>query len=131
MKVESYVISLNNPIRLLSKLKKCGLNPKLIHGINGKIINKEVIDKHVSKLYSLIGPKSAIGCALSHIAVWKTFLKSKEKFAIIFEDDIIFDDQDLNKMIVNYINKTPKNFDQKKYDALYEKVKSYVKNLNK
>jgi GR25 family glycosyltransferase involved in LPS biosynthesis len=109
--INTYVISLNNPQTLLDKLTNCNLNPKLFKGTNGKTIDYNTIKKYTTPLYSIFGPKSSIGCSISHISVWKTFLKSNQQYAVIFEDDIIFDSIDLKSDISFYLSKTPSNFD--------------------
>lgn len=43
---------------------------------------------------SLIAP-SEVGCALSHLKVYEEFLKTDKKFALIFEDDVEGDDDDI------------------------------------
>lgn len=117
-KLSTYVISLNYPNQLLETLSNHNLEPILFKGINGKTLNQNTIDKHFNKFYSLFGPKSAIGCALSHFKVWKTFLKTDSKYAIVFEDDIIFNNEQfdennikLKDIIDFYINQTPDDFD--------------------
>jgi GR25 family glycosyltransferase involved in LPS biosynthesis len=108
---KTYVISLNQPTKLLNKLHKCHLNPTLFMGTNGQTINNNVIQKYTTPFYSMFGPKSAIGCAISHISVWKDFLKSNEKYAIIFEDDVIFNSNKFKEKILSYLSHTPENFD--------------------
>lgn len=114
----TYVISLNNPKELLNLLSYHKLKPTLFKGINGKDLDQETINTHCNTFYSNFGPKSSIGCALSHLNVWKQFLQTDSKYAIIFEDDIIFNNNHfvqnnikLKDIIKFYINKTPNDFD--------------------
>jgi GR25 family glycosyltransferase involved in LPS biosynthesis len=89
------------------------MDPVLFKGTNGKTIDDTKIKKHTTFLHSILGPKSAIGCAISHLSLWKAFLKSDKKYALIFEDDIVFDipPQNFKKIVKMYLKKTPKDFD--------------------
>jgi GR25 family glycosyltransferase involved in LPS biosynthesis len=114
----TYVISLNYPNKLLETLSNHELEPILFKGINGKNLNQDTINKYFNRFYSLFGPKSAIGCALSHLKVWQTFLKTDSEYAIIFEDDIVFNNTHfvknnikLKDIIEFYISQTPNDFD--------------------
>lgn len=108
---DTYVLSLHKPTKLLSKLRKCNLHPILFPATNGKLLDHNTIQHYTTPLYSMFGPKSAIGCAISHISIWKKFLKSNKQYAIIFEDDIIFKQKNFKKKILFYLSNTPKDFD--------------------
>lgn len=96
MKCDFYIISLEYPIQKLKYLKFFNIEPKVIKGINGsELLNRSFI------------PNSAFGCALSHQLAWKTFLQSNEEYAVIFEDDVILEN--------NFI-KTVEVIIDKKYD---------------
>ena len=110
--MDTYIISLNNPIKLIEDLKIKGLNPILFNGINGRYIGKNVIENHVSSFWGKFGPKSAIGCGLSHLFVWNEFIKSGKSECIVFEDDIIYKkDLDIKLEIKNALKNVPKNYD--------------------
>lgn len=109
--MDVYVISLKNPITLLNQLRNCNLDPILFHGTNGKTLDLNTIKKYTTPLYSIFGPKSSIGCAISHISVWKDFLKSNKQYALIFEDDAIFNTKSFKSKIKFYLSQTPSNFD--------------------
>lgn len=109
--VNVYVISLNNPIKLLNKLHKCHFKPILFKGINGQKLDHNTIKKYTTPLYSIFGPKSAIGCAISHLSIWKKFLKTNKQYAIIFEDDIVFNTTNFQSKINFYLSQTPSDFD--------------------
>ena len=78
---------------------------------SGKTSSYNTIQKYTTPLYSIFGPKSAIGCSISHISVWQSFLQTDKQYAIIFEDDIIFDTTNFKSKISFYLSNTPKNFD--------------------
>jgi glycosyl transferase family 25 len=48
--------------------------------------------------------RGTIGCSLSHEEAWKRFLASDNEFAIVFEDDVKFDSQQLSEIVSSLIN---------------------------
>jgi len=110
---KTYVISLNSSNELLEKISNYGLDPILIEGVNGKLLDNETIKKNTNITYAYVGPKSAIGCAMSHIKTWKEFLKTDAEYAIILEDDVVFVDDFKTKL------DTICEFAPKDYDILY------------
>lgn len=108
--MEAYVISLNNPSEKLDYLKKNGIDPILVKGVNGKKISKDEIYNRVSLFYYYFGPLSAIGCALSHFLVWKMFLETDREYAIIFEDDVILENDFVEKTTLSLKN-VPEDYD--------------------
>jgi GR25 family glycosyltransferase involved in LPS biosynthesis len=111
--ISTFVISLQYPEKLLCKLlHDHNIDATLFNAIDGQQVSNKIIEKNFTKLYSYFGPKSSIGCGLSHLNVWKTFLKSDKEYAVVFEDDIILENvQDLSNTIPRYIKKTPNDFD--------------------
>lgn len=80
--------------RMTDELNKHNMTAEFIDAIVGYNID---IDKMVSN--NLINNKihrplrrGEIGCYLSHIKTWETFLKSDNKYALILEDDAVFID---------------------------------------
>lgn len=59
--------------------------------------------------YEICTP-GAIGASLSHIGIWDMFLKSDEKYLLVFEDDTIVDSAVL-KRIDTLIKELPPNWD--------------------
>ena len=77
--MDSYIISLNNPINLINKVKEFNINPILVKGIKGSDLSNEEIKYNVNDdLFSLINPKSSLGCAMSHLKSWKQFISSNK-----------------------------------------------------
>lgn len=109
---KAYLISLTNPDEKIKYLKENGVYPTLVKGVNGKALNENDIEmRNISNLYTKFGPKSAIGCALSHLNTWKNFLENTtDQYAIIFEDDIILVDDFINKLDI-VMSHVPKDFD--------------------
>jgi GR25 family glycosyltransferase involved in LPS biosynthesis len=52
----------------------------------------DIMDRldYLSPFFIPIAPYSAIGCAVSHMKVWETFLERSEKpYKLVLEDDVI------------------------------------------
>ena len=111
--MDTYIISLNNPKKMLNDLSLIGLNPILFNAVNGECKkNRKLIKSNISRFWDTFGPKSSIGCALSHLLVWKKLIKSKKENCVVFEDDIIYNKNlDIKVEIENALNLVPKNFD--------------------
>lgn len=78
-----------NEVKKISKdaLKKTNR----VQGILGKDIDYRTnydARNTVSPLFSKIGSKSAIGCALSHIKAWRQMIKNGDETALFLEDDV-------------------------------------------
>ncbi|MBP9753339.1 MAG: glycosyltransferase family 25 protein [Proteobacteria bacterium] len=102
-----YVINLDRSKERLEyvmpQLQKLGLPIERISAIDGKKLTQKDLDEkvdfdtlNISYKHAYIG---AIGCSMSHIKAWETFLKSDFEFAVVFEDDVGFDAQKLRKAI--------------------------------
>ena len=98
--IGAYIINLDRSIErydyVRDNVQNIGLSVERISAIDGNRLTKEDIDKYVDlKSYKeFMGhlPKSGmIGCNLSHLKAWQSFLDSSYKYAIIFEDDVSFD----------------------------------------
>lgn len=80
-----------------------------IQAIDGREQASKDYFKRLSKYYietrKIISP-GEVGCILSHIRAMEEFLKSKNDFALILEDDIIGADDDIQKVrnIFTHIN---------------------------
>lgn len=85
MKCNSYLISLVYPTKKIEYLKQYNITPIFIKGINGKKLSNQ----------SII-PDTTLGCALSHQLVWKTFLQTDDEYAVVFEDDVVVEDDFVN-----------------------------------
>jgi GR25 family glycosyltransferase involved in LPS biosynthesis len=106
----AYVISLEQPTTLLNSIKDMGIKPNLVEGVNGKTLDDETIKKNTTYFGRYFATKSTIGIAMAHIKGWKTFLKSGEKYGLIFEDDVVFEDN-FKERLDNILNNTPKDVD--------------------
>jgi GR25 family glycosyltransferase involved in LPS biosynthesis len=132
--MDSYIISLNNPINLINKVKEFNINPILVKGIKGSDLSNEEIKYNVNDdLFSLINPKSSLGCAMSHLKSWKQFLSSNKNSALFLEDDAIFENN-FKVNLTNVLKNTPDDFDilylgcffcDKQYNTISTKINDY------
>lgn len=90
-----YVIS-DKPLskrkqRMLDRFAKWGLQPNFFDAIMGNRLSKEELQKYsASEGLLTLGE---IGCALSHLGVYRKFLESKEPCVYVFEDDAKITDE--------------------------------------
>lgn len=115
----AYIINLNRSKEryeyIKDSVKNLGLKVERIEAIDGSTLSVEEISEKVDlKSYkAFLGhlPKlGTIGCSLSHIKVWQTFLESNLEFAVIFEDDVSFDPNEV-KTIIEDLTKNSKLWD--------------------
>lgn len=140
-----YIINLDkDKERLESSLKECkkisNKYPIRISGVYGKKLSQEIIDKNTTYFYSKFGPKSAIGCAMSHIKAWEKIIKNGDNTAFILEDDAIIDNNFLSKLknikvpedfYIIYLGCTIGCDIDKKYNIEYPLAKLFIGNPQK
>jgi glycosyl transferase family 25 len=111
-KITIFIINLKKDIdrkaHLITICKKHNLDYRFIEAVNGNLLDKSEINEIYSeeKAIKQIGKpltKGEIGCALSHLSIYKTMVKENIEKAIIFEDDIDIDDN-FNKVIKHIDN---------------------------
>ena len=90
------------------------LNLVKYKAVNGRELNRQNIEGLVDKdsyLYkNLEKNRGEIGCAISHLNIWKKFKKTNEEYLIVVEDDVIFE-QDFYKKLDKYLKHAPNNWD--------------------
>ena len=129
-----YIVNLKNSTErkknILNELVKQNIrNYKFIEAVDGNNLSKEdlknylFVDKKKINIWNEKLTLSQIGCALSHIKIYEDFIKSKKKYALIFEDDAIF----LENFTLNLQKFIIKNFKFKKQIFLLSELKEYVK----
>jgi glycosyl transferase family 25 len=105
--IVSYIINLDGSKKRYNYVKnevdKIGFAAHRISAINGRTMSDKEIDElvdlnHFKMQYRPIY-KGVIGCSLSHIKAWKTFLASDYELALIFEDDVSFNPRYLRQII--------------------------------
>lgn len=98
--VGAYIINLDRSKERYASIKphvdQLELPTERIEAVDGAALSQqevnEKLDLDTYRVFLGHTPKrGTIGCSLSHIKVWQTFLKSTFKFAVIFEDDVSFE----------------------------------------
>ncbi|MDR0661895.1 MAG: glycosyltransferase family 25 protein [Holosporales bacterium] len=117
--IAAYVINLDRRTDrwtvMAPRMAPLGFPWERISAVDGKLLTQENINKIVDQkaFYALRGclmKRGEIGCALSHLKAWETFLRSPYAYALIFEDDALFDPGKLRE-IVSILEKTPQDWD--------------------
>lgn len=97
---------------ILPLLKQMQFPLHRIEGVDGTLFSEETLAHYVDfecykRFVGHIPKKGTIGCSLSHIKTWKTFLESDYEFALIFEDDVGFDPATLGQALNVLIKNAP------------------------
>lgn len=113
---------------------KLGFGLNRISAVDGRLLSKEEINNviDIEKYKRAIGytPKvGMIGCNLSHIKTWTTFLNSNFEFALILEDDVSFDSKRMKNTINNIIT-NPKLWDIATFDIGRSGIPLTIKEFN-
>lgn len=97
--------------RIHQQMARLGLNYAFFDAIHGQLIDVNGLDESmfapVTKRYL---PKGSIGCALSHIAVWREVVAQRWHSCVIFEDDVILPDSFMEDAC-QYLPEVPPDFD--------------------
>lgn len=95
--------------RLLTKLN---LDFEIFPAIEGKKLTSAEIDSVYfwdKSLFNRQLTNGEIGCAMSHLAIYKKMLSENIEMALIFEDDAIFDEKLIESLKI--INHLPKDYE--------------------
>lgn len=110
--VISYIINLEKSKDRLDYIRPSviplGYGHERIDAVYGKNIPEDERQKLVEyskyrKLMKYDVDPGTIGCFMSHVKTWETFLRSSYEYAIIFEDDVLFDPDELRKVVDSLI----------------------------
>ncbi|MEG3133880.1 glycosyltransferase family 25 protein [Rouxiella sp. T17] len=89
--MKTYVISLENDFDkravLLSQCKELGLEVELFYAIEGAALELSYINRNVDNYPDCRMTLGVIGCALSHLAIYKKMIDGNLPMALILEDD--------------------------------------------
>ena len=108
--MNAFIISLHKPIDKINYLQLFDVQGILFEGVDGKKVTHKEVREYVGDMYSIFGPKSAIGCAMSHMKLWERVAQGDNPFQIIFEDDIILQ-ADFKQYLENALTHVPNDFD--------------------
>lgn len=111
----TYVINLKKATKRWNNIKKqletYNLNYKRIDGVLGKELTNDEISDNTSFLCKTLCTKPTIGCAMSHINVWKNIIDDKQEYSLVLEDDAELVDNFKDKLDYLINNKIPEDFD--------------------
>lgn len=86
-----FIVDVDNKERMANvqrEAEKIQLTPHIFPAIMAKTMSKEELQKvTIPNTYLLPGE---IGCALSHLAIYREFLATDKQSVLIFEDDVTF-----------------------------------------
>ena len=115
--IDSYIISLKNETepesqKLIKNIKDldADLNPVWFNGINGKTTDLQPYKHHFDPFFFNTLTPSTIGCALSHLYVWKQIASSEKEYSVVFEDDVVFT-ENFKSGLENCLKNAPEDFD--------------------
>jgi glycosyl transferase family 25 len=116
--IKIYIINLKNSKKRLEKISNNlnNLNVKFerFDAIYGKTLSpQEIKDKTSFFARNFLCNYGTVGCALSHITLWKEFEKSDEKFVLICEDDVEY-----NENFPKFLEKIDKIYTKTNFDFL-------------
>lgn len=109
-----YLVNLEKSKDRLNNITKILNNENIkferFNAVYGKELSDEYIKTITTNFCYNFCPKSVIGCALSHILIWKDILKKNYKNSLILEDDIYFDENYKNNLKKS-LNELPHDWD--------------------
>ena len=106
--VKIFVINLDKSKERWDKLKplvqRSGIDFERVSGVLGSAMSDQekyaVVDyNQYDRIMSIPADNGSIGCYMSHVKVWREFLNSQYKYAIVMEDDVTFDPTEFAKVI--------------------------------
>lgn len=113
MSFDIYLVSLEKDVTRRDILKQRFTDQyskfKIQPAVDGRLLLAKDYYSYISKYYKkqkkLMSP-GELGCTLSHIHALTNFLESDSKYALIFEDDIVGADKDIEKIkqIIPYLD---------------------------
>lgn len=75
-----------------TQLDRLGLKAEFFSAINGTLLTKDALTQLVHDYDHAALTKGEIGCALSHLNIYKKMIAEDLPYALILEDDVILDD---------------------------------------
>lgn len=82
-----------------------------IEGVDGRKLQEHEFRRHVTPTCSRFCTRSIIGCAMSHLHVWQTFIDSAHEYAVILEDDAQIQTNDLLGAVSDAIAHVPSDWE--------------------
>lgn len=90
--------SIDRRTRMVGEFQKLGLPYEFIDGVDGRLLSESELRQSYSKVRTIFRYghpllPSEVGCAMSHVKCYDSFLRSAERVCFVFEDDVIFHDK--------------------------------------
>lgn len=107
-----FLINLDRSTDRLSFVKQyidqLNMDVQRVSAVDGRLLDEDDVQKicdyeRFKQLFNMLPERGTIGCSLSHEKVWNQFLKSNFEFALVFEDDVVFDPIELKKCLEEVI----------------------------
>ncbi len=95
--VKPSIDQLNLPVERVSAVDGTLLSDEKLH----EVCNFERFRRY----FKMFPERGTIGCSLSHEKVWQKFLESDYEFALVFEDDVVFNPKELRSCVDRAIEK--------------------------
>lgn len=130
-----YVINLKSrpqrKERAEKELDKHSIKYKFIEAVDGSKLNRATLEsnniiKNNGSFREL--RKGEIGCYLSHLECWKNIVESGNEYGLVFEDDVVLDDNFVNKFNEMFASVKNKDWD---IICLGRRCQQYFKNCTK
>ncbi|MDR0407049.1 MAG: glycosyltransferase family 25 protein [Holosporales bacterium] len=115
----AYVINLDRSVKrrefIMSQVMQLGFSTERVSAVDGKLLSEEEIKQKVDldSYNAFLGhtPElGMIGCNMSHFSVWEAFLHSCYRYALVIEDDVSFNSEEL-RTIVSELTQTSDDWD--------------------
>lgn len=81
-----------------------------VPAVDGKKVGSKALEKNVTRACGAFCTPFAVGCALSHMKVWKAVLKQGQERALVLEDDAVLV-PDFVTRLEEALEDVPKDFD--------------------
>ena len=106
--------SMDRLARITKNLTDLNINFERFDGIYGKDLDSSTINKVTTFIgRTLLCNRGIIGCALSHIQIWKDFRESNDDFILISEDDVEY-----TTYFPHFLNNINDIYDKTEFDIL-------------
>ena len=109
--MRTFVINLDRAIdrrnRITNLCKKLKMDFEIFTAIDGRELDENVIKDNVYDYKNCFLTRGEIGCALSHIGVYREIINRRLPYALIIEDDAVLDSRAIE--FVREFKKRPKN----------------------
>jgi glycosyl transferase family 25 len=132
--MNTYVINLerskDRKKSIIEECKNVNICPIIVEAIDGKKLTKDDL-KNTTKFCEIFGSNSLKGCALSHLKVWKKFLKDPYPIALILEDDCKFESDVFINELNQGLSELPNDFDILFLDCVHSNYMTYLMELSK